>query len=162
MKIFKLLFALTIIISLVSCSQENEEIYMSKITESKSNYSKMENEILNLVNNYRDNLGLNKLIKLDIVSAVALTHSNHMSETGLVNHDNFSDRHQELVYNANAKAVGENVGFGYNSAKSVFNAWIFSDSHKHLIEDSKFTHFGISIVTNSKGRNYFTQIFIIK
>ena len=40
---------------------------MSKITESKSNYSKMENEVLNLVNNYRDNLGLNKLIKLDLI-----------------------------------------------------------------------------------------------
>ena len=49
MKIVKLLFVLTIIISLASCSQENEEIYVSKITEPKSNYSKMEYEILNLV-----------------------------------------------------------------------------------------------------------------
>lgn len=162
MKTVKLLFVLTIIINLASCSQENEEVYVSKITESKSNYSNMEYEILNLVNNYRDNLGLNKLIKLDIVSAVAFTHSNHMSETGLLSHDNFSDRHLELVNNANAKAVGENVGFGYNSAQSVFNAWIFSDSHKHLIEGSKFTHFGISIVADSNGRNYFTQIFIVK
>jgi len=148
--------------SLASCSQENDEIYINQITESKSTYSKMELEILNLVNNYRDSLGINRLSKLDIVSSVALTHSNHMSKTGLVSHVNFSNRHLELVKNANAKAVGENVGFGYNSAKSVFNAWILSDSHKHLIEDSEFTHFGISIVVDSKGRNYFTQIFIIK
>ncbi len=162
MKILKLLLTLIILSSLASCSQENDEFYVAQITEQKNTYSNMELEILNLVNNYRDNLGLKKLNKLDIVSAVALTHSKYMAETGKVSHDNFSDRHEKLVNNASAKSVGENVGYGYNSANGVFNAWILSDSHRLVIEDAKFTHFGISTETNMEGRNYFTQIFITK
>ncbi|MBT8316492.1 MAG: CAP domain-containing protein [Lutibacter sp.] len=162
MKVFILLFVVAILISVASCSQDNEEIYMTQIIDHKNTYSSMELEILNLVNNYRDSLGINRLSKLDIVSTVAFSHTTYMAEVGKVSHDNFYDRHQELVNLANAKTVGENVGYGYNSANGVFNAWILSDSHKQLIENSKFTHFGISTEKNSKGRNYFTQIFITK
>ncbi len=162
MKITKLLLTLIILISTASCKQVNDDIYIDQITEQKHTYSNMELEVLNLINNYRDSLGINRLSRLDIVSSVALSHSKHMAETGKVNHDNFSDRHEKLVKKASAKAVGENVGFGYNSALGVFNAWILSDTHKLLIEEEKFTHFGISTETNLEGSNYFTQIFITK
>jgi uncharacterized protein YkwD len=147
---------------LSSCSQDDDEIYLNQITESKNTYSKMELEILSLVNNYRDNLGLNTLNKLDIVSSVALMHSKYMAYNRKVSHDNFPNRHKKLVDNASAKVVGENVGYGYNSAEGVFNAWITSESHRLLIENSKYTHFGISTEQSDENRNYFTLMFINK
>jgi uncharacterized protein YkwD len=147
---------------LSSCSQDDDEIYLNQITESKNTYSKMELEILSLVNNYRDNLGLNTLNKLDIVSSVALMHSKYMAYNRKVSHDNFPNRHKKLVDNASAKVVGENVGYGYNSAEGVFNAWIANESHRLLIENSKYTHFGISTEQSDENRNYFTLMFINK
>ena len=98
--------------------------------------------------------------KLDIISYVAESHTVYMVETGLVNHDNFPERNQKLVESANAKSVGENVAYGFNSAKGVVDAWLKSDAHRAIIENEKYTHFGISTERNSEGRNYFTQIFI--
>ena len=83
-----------------------------------------------------------------------------MAEVGEANHDHFPERQQKLVLYADAKTVGENVAFGFNSAQSVFNAWLKSESHKKIIEYSEYTHFGISIKTDMLGRNYFTQMFI--
>ncbi|WP_298363681.1 CAP domain-containing protein [uncultured Lutibacter sp.] len=162
MKTFKLLLILMLLSCLGSCSKEDDEIYLNPITESKNSYSKMELEILSLVNNYRNTLEINKLNKLDVVSSVASTHSKYMAEIGKVSHDNFPERHKKLVSSAMAKVVGENVGYGFNTAKGVFNAWIASDSHRVLIENSKYTHFGISTEQSNDNRNYFTLIFITK
>ena len=99
---------------------------------------------------------------LNIVSVVADNHTNYMVETGKISHDNFDNRSQYLINNANAKSVGENVAFGYSSAEGVFSGWLKSESHKRVIENPYYTHFGISVELNAEGRNYFTQIFIKK
>jgi uncharacterized protein YkwD len=83
-----------------------------------------------------------------------------MAETGKVCHDNFAERHQKLVSTAQAKIVGENVGYGFTTAEGVVNAWLNSDEHRKLIEKTEYTHFGISTKKSVDGRNYFTQIFI--
>ncbi|HKJ07362.1 MAG TPA: CAP domain-containing protein [Flavobacteriaceae bacterium] len=149
---------------LTSCSQDEDGIYHNSTIEEEVYvaYTDMELEVLNLVNNYRAVRNLPALNKLNIVSYVAETHSSYMAETGLVNHDNFSKRNSELVEKASAKAVGENVAFGFNSANAVVNAWINSDSHRKILENEDYTHFGVAIETNSQGRHYFTQMFIKK
>ncbi len=157
---FKLVLFLFVSILFNSCYPEDDGIYFEKISENKSEYTDIELEILDLINDYRATKGLKTLIKLDFISSVALTHTNYMVETGEVNHDNFPQRHENLIINAGAKSVGENVAFGYSSAKSVVYAWIKSDGHRALIENESYTHFGISIEQNSKGRNFFTHIFI--
>lgn len=162
MKFFKLFLTLTILINLTSCSKENDEIYLIKITEQKNTYSNIEFDILNLVNNYRESLGINRLSKLDIVSSVALSHTKYMVETGEVSHNNFDQRAQNLIENAGAKSVGENIAYGYNSAQGTVTGWLNSDSHRKVIESASYTHFGISTKSNAEGRNYFTQIFIAK
>ncbi len=166
MKTFKPLFSILVLSLLVlsSCTQEDTEtIYeKSQVVEKPYNYTELENEILQLVNTHRENLGLNTLSKLDIISNVASTHTNYMIAIDEVNHDNFPTRQRNLVDNANAKSVGENVAYGFNSALGVVNAWIKSDGHRKIIEDPTYTHFGISTDSNIEGRNYFTQIFIKK
>ncbi|SNR36038.1 CAP domain-containing protein [Lutibacter flavus] len=143
-----------------SCSPEEDDIYFDEVLESKISYTPIENEILDLVNNYRVEKGLISLNKLNIISSVAETHTHYMVNLGELNHDYFPERHEKLVQNANAKSVGENVAFGYSSAKSVVNAWLLSDSHREIIENPGYTHFGISTDNDSQGNNYFTHIFI--
>ena len=157
---FKLALFFIVSILFNSCTPEEDGIYFEKISETKYEYTDIELEILDLVNDYRSSKGLNTLIKLDIISSVALSHTNYMVETGEVNHDNFPQRNENLIINAGAKSVGENVAYGYSSAKGVVYAWIKSDGHRAIIENEKYTHFGISTKQNSKGRNFFTRMFI--
>ncbi|MDP3313428.1 CAP domain-containing protein [Lutibacter sp.] len=150
---------------MVSCSKEDDEIYFSKANEvvvEKNSYSPLETEILNLINNHRKTLNLSTLNTLNFVSGVANGHTNYMISKGEVNHDNFSQRSQTLITMTNAKNVGENVAFGYNSAQGVVNGWLNSSSHKSIIENPSFTHFGISTESDGQGRNYFTHLFISK
>jgi len=159
LKINLLLFAF-VCIFITSCSKKDDGIYFNEINEVKVAYSGMELEILDLINAHREELGLQSLINLNIISSVALSHTNYMVETHLVNHNDFAERQENLVKKANAKSVGENVAYGFNTSKGVVNGWLNSAAHRAIIENSDYTHFGISIAQNSEGRNYFTQIFI--
>jgi uncharacterized protein YkwD len=166
MNLFKLNLLLVVIVVLSSCSVADDDgIYFDSVNEAlelKMNYSEIEMEILDLVNDYRVVKGLSPLEKLDFISSVAKTHTTYMLTTGLVNHDNFPERNEKLVTQIGAKQVGENVAYGYTSAQGVFDAWIQSDDHRKIIENENYTHFGISTECNANGRNYFTQMFVNK
>ena len=162
MKTTKLLLIVLFGIILTSCSKEDEGIYFNKLNISKTSYSPVESKILILINEYRELKNLKPLERCNIISTVALSHSQFMAKTNSLNHDNFLDRRNLLISKAKAKNVGENVGFGYKVANKVVEAWIKSDSHRELIENSNFTHFGISIEKNLNGINYFTNMFVKK
>lgn len=167
MKPLTLKLSLLVFLSVVlfSCSKESNGIYLNKTAEvinKNVSYSKIENDILNLVNKHRTSIGLGTLTKMDIVSGVADGHTDYMVKTGTISHDNFDLRAQELMDNAGATAVGENVAYGYTTAESVVKGWLNSPEHKAIIENPNFTHFGISTEANSDGRNFFTQMFIKK
>ena len=160
-----LLLLVAVVLTMSACSNEDDGIYFDKvnqISELKVEYSEIELEILDLINNYRSERGLNELQTLDFISTIAKTHTTYMLETGLVNHDNFPERNEKLVTTVGAKNVGENVAYGYYSAQGVFDAWIASEHHREIIENDSYTHFGISTECNTTGRNYFTQMFIKK
>ncbi len=152
--------------TLFSCSPEDDGIFFNETSEivnvAKVSYSSIETEILNLVNDHRSSIGLSNLNALTIISGVADGHTDYMIETGTVSHDNFSKRSQTLMDQADAIAVGENVAYGYSSAQGVVNGWLNSSSHRKVIENPNYTHFGISTEVNTENRNYFTHIFIKK
>jgi len=164
-KLFALLFLSTI---LFSCAKEEDGVYFNnantntELVNAKVVYSSMESEIISLVNAHRTSLGLNTLNTLNLVSGVADGHTEYMIEAGIISHDNFSERAQVLMSEAGAKTVGENVGYGYSTAEGVVKAWIASDSHRKIMENPDYTHFGISTGSNAENRNYFTNIFIKK
>ena len=161
-KLFALLLLTTL---LLSCAKEEDGVYFnenSEVINTKVVYSAMESEIISLVNAHRTSLGLSALSTLNIVSGVADGHTDYMIEVGALSHDNFAERAQILMEQAGAKTVGENVGYGYNTAEGVVNAWIASDGHRKIMENPDYTHFGISTDSNTENRNYFTNIFIKK
>jgi uncharacterized protein YkwD len=70
----------------------------------------------------------------------------------------FNIRYQNLVQEIGARAVSENIGFGYRAAEALLEAWINSEGHRANIERS-YSHFGISVDQDQKGKDYFTNIF---
>ncbi len=119
------------------------------------------NEILVLVNEHRATLGLDAIIKdQTYASAYAVDHTKYMIDLQQINHDNFGVRAQALR-NQGAQNVGENVAYGYNNAHDVVSAWLYSPSHKAVIEGN-YTHSGFGVVKDSGNRYYFTQLFYKK
>jgi len=152
------------VLSLSSCSKDNivqDENNISKNIELNDNfaYSSMEIETLDAINDYRISQGLTVLHQLDDITIEAFDHTKYMVSLNVVNHDNFNNRYQNLVNEIGAKAVSENVGFGYRTAEAVVKAWINSEGHRKNIEGN-YTHFGISVDQDENGKNYFTNIFV--
>jgi uncharacterized protein YkwD len=147
---------------LISCSAEEDGIYSGGLIaeDITLTYSPIEYEIVYLVNQHRENMGLNSLNTFNLASREADGHTNYMLEVGEVSHDNFGKRSKYLIDNANAIIVAENVAYGFGSAEGVVDAWLKSEKHKATIENPTFTDFGISTEANELGRNYFTNIFI--
>jgi uncharacterized protein YkwD len=149
-------------LSLSACSKDSiEDNDISKNLELNDDfaYSTIEIEILDAVNSYRKSKDLTILQKLDDITIEAVNHTEYMVSLNVVNHDNFNKRYQNLVQEIGARAVSENVGFGYRTAEAVVAAWIKSEGHRANIEGS-YTHFGISVEQDQAGKNYFTNIFV--
>ena len=151
---------------LTSCSKDsiNDEVtaYDQVVTEKVDyQYNTVEVEILDEINLYREALGLSNLRPLAELSIESEGHNEYMIEEGVVSHDNFSQRASALMNEVGAKAVAENVGYGYRTSQAVVNAWLKSKGHRENIEGG-FTHFGISVRQDENGKNYFTNIFIKK
>jgi uncharacterized protein YkwD len=150
-------------VMLISCSAEEDGIYSGtsyKVEDISLTYSTIEYEIVYLVNQHRESIGLSSLNTFNLVSREADGHTNYMLEVGELSHDNFGKRSTYLMDNADAIIVAENVAYGFGTAEGVVNAWLNSEKHKATIENPTFTDFGISTEANELGRNYFTNIFI--
>ena len=151
-------------LSLTSCSKDSVEEMDSANLNAKVPpvaYSSFELQVLDLVNNYRATQNLPELEFLDESSVLAESHNEHMILNDEVCHDDFGARYQTLVHDVHAKAVSENVAYGYSSAEAVVNAWIKSEGHReNMLGDH--THFGIAISAGSDGKYYFTNIFVRK
>lgn len=152
--------------TLFSCTKDpiNEELTSVDNVVKKAaiySYTNIELDIIAEVNAYRESLGLNALQPIGDISLTAEDHSEYMATQGQVSHDNFGQRYSDLVNAIGAKAVSENVAYGYHSAEAVVKAWINSEAHKKNIIDNH-THMGISVIADDEGKNYFTHIFVKK
>ncbi|WP_459213140.1 CAP domain-containing protein [Aquimarina rhabdastrellae] len=148
---------------MLSCSKEEIETIAPEVTNENEfltyDYTTIEEEILELINDHRSTLGLSTLEIMDIASVEAQKHNEHMITNQEVCHDYFFQRERIIKEATKATNVSENVAFGYNNAASVVNAWLNSPEHKKNLEGDH-TYFGISVIQNTEGRYYFTNIFI--
>jgi uncharacterized protein YkwD len=119
-------------------------------------------EIFNLVNDYRNSIGLQSLKWVDIIAKESEKHSRNMASKQVTfGHDGFdgrSDRIMKQIKRANASA--ENVAYtSSNDAKNVVEMWLNSKGHKKNIEGN-YNLTGIGVAKDKNGVYYFTQIFI--
>ena len=157
-KNFSLAVVVFCLCGIISCSREApEKEFSSPVV---SNYSSVETEILSLVNTHRKDLGLNELHILPEISEQADFHCQHMAKLNELCHHNFGSRFNFLKVDIEAKAMGENVGAGYQGGSALFDAWLRSKDHRKITEGN-YTHFGIA-TAKADGENYVTLIFIRK
>lgn len=158
--LLNLLFLALFLTFATSCSSESsDDLQLEDITIPET--KEIEIEIMELINAYRIENGLNALSNHDLVKSQAFSHSDYMAEEDNMSHANFYNRKSFLVNNAGASVVTENVAYGFTSAQSVVNAWINSEGHR-LNMEGDYTNFDVSAEQNAEGKWYYTNIFIKK
>lgn len=147
-----------------SCSKDESISDLEQLEEIKENEENKEDvldiseEILQLVNIHRVSLGMSALISNNLAVQLANEHTLYMIGENKISHDNFSDRADRL-FDEKAVKVGENVAAKQRTAQEVMDDWLDSPGHRENIEGD-FTHIGISVIKNSRGQYYFTQLFL--
>jgi uncharacterized protein YkwD len=129
----------------------------------KTSFSDLEEEILFHVNKYRRSIGLSTLQMNPVITTEAEKHSSNMaSKRSGINHAGFSSRVKRISNQlGSVSQSGENVAFGFTSAKDVVNGWLHSPGHKKNIEGS-FRLTGIGVAKDRTGTLFFTQLFVTR
>lgn len=117
---------------------------------------------LTLVNTHRHDLGINALIYSTEIEQKAQEHSQNMANgTVSFGHTGSSARCSAIITALGpANLCGEIVARGQETSAQVFSSWMGSSGHKSKIENSRYTHTGISVVKNDSGVSFWTQIFL--
>lgn len=104
----------------------------------------MEEELVGLVNQHRNSIGLNSLTNSAPAYKYAEEHTDYMISHNVLSHDNFDTRASKVAEETNAVSVSENVARYYTSAEKTLEGWAESASHKAAMEGD-FTHTTLSI-----------------
>ena len=153
-RLSKILVSIIFVTVIISGCKKDDETAVSP-------YSQIENDILQLVNQHRASLGKVTLTMNDIIYTECKEHSTWMASVDSMNHSGFDNRVINIHTKLGMIPVAENVAYGQTSAQEVVTAWLNSPPHKANIEGD-FNLTGISVVKDSKGVNYFTQMFVKK
>ena len=162
-KMFRALLPLAIVFTMVSCSSDSSDgTSTDKRVVTTYNYNETELKLVNLINNYRQSIGLNTLEVINHISYKSEEHNIYMIDNNVVNHDYFQQRSDNLIQVLGAARVGENIAYNYQTAENAFSAWMNSPGHRANIEGD-YTHFGISVTIDTKtGKKYYTNMFMKK
>lgn len=121
-----------------------------------------EQEVLNLINEYRKENGFselkpaNKLQELADLKAKDLVENNYFSHVS----ENLGTPFEMLKSNnIDYIVAGENLAGNINPSKAV-EAWINSPTHKANILDEQFQYTGISVIESPVYGKVFVQIFV--
>lgn len=134
---------------------ENEE---ESEEETNENSFSVTEEILELVNDHRNSIGLSSLERNTTADNLVIDHTNYMISEESIGHDNFSERAEQLQLEENAVSVAENVASGFPTAQAVVAGWLNSASHRGNIEGN-YSYTGIAAIQNAQGTYYYTQLF---
>src|SRR5680860_704302 len=117
-------------------------------------YSAEEVQFLELINDYRQQNGLNTLLLSDTVEDAARKHNLDMGHYGFFDHTSLQsdyfpegsapwDRMEAVGYNYNTY-TGENIAAGYETASQVFQGWKNSPGHNANMLKPEYKVIGIS------------------
>ena len=135
----------------VSCKKEQDP------------YSFKEESLLKLINQHREEIGLQPLQMNEFIYTKAKEHAENMAK-GLVtySHEGYFDRYNQIKEHIpNVTGGGENILYGPDTPEAVLEAWLLSTDHKKNIEGD-FNLTGLAMVKDKDGNYFYTQIFIRK
>ena len=121
-----------------------------------------EEKVHQLVNQYRQQVGLRALSLKHEISDVARQHSQNMADKVVsFGHEEFQKRTDEIKTQIMFKRTSENVAMNNSPipAQVAVRGWINSEGHKKNMEgDYDLT--GVGMARSRNGSWYFTQIFV--
>lgn len=126
----------------------------------QSEFLKMEDEILNLLNEHRKSIGKSVLSVNEYIRKEAYLHSQNMAAGKVTfSHKGFDERFNRLSGFLDISLGAENIANGPLNAKHIVSGWLASPGHRKNIEDD-FNLTGIGIAQAPNGSYFFTQIFV--
>ncbi len=109
-------------------------------------------------NSYRSAQGIRTLQEHGDLNKKAEAWAQHMASTGRLEHSNLTAGLGHLPWTA----LGENVGYSSptsNTLLSIHNAFVNSAPHRQNLLDRRFTHMGVGVATDSRGRVWVAEVF---
>jgi uncharacterized YkwD family protein len=128
---------------------------------SPERFIELENEVIRLVNEHRENHGLDALQADYRLIDLARMKSQDFIDNHYFGHDSpelGSPFDMLNRYGIDYYSAGENIAMGYLSAESVVNGWMNSEGHRKNILNPSYTHIGIGY--QESNTTYWTQLFI--
>ena len=120
----------------------------------------MEEQIFDITNMFRKQLGVGHVVWDRVVSEVAYSHSKDMENKQYFSHyrldgSGLKERLQEKdVFYLSA---GENIAAQYPDAPAAMAGWLNSEGHREALLNKQYTHLGVGVY-----RLYYTQNFLGK
>ena len=122
-------------------------------------------QVVVLVNKYRAERDLGRVAVSPPLTASSTWKSLHMAGYRYFAHDDPAppvartalERARSCGYRGGA--WGENIAWGYPSARAVMTGWIKSPGHRASIESPGFTSVGVGVATGAGGSLYWTLSF---
>ncbi|CAM4246889.1 CAP domain-containing protein [Zobellia nedashkovskayae] len=159
---FNILILIALATLMTSCSTsttEEDDLYKAVATTNEEvTISAIEQDVIDVVNDYRVSVGLNAVEFSGVAYGYANSHNEYMISEGIISHDNFDKRASKLSEEANADFVSENLGMDYTNADDILEAWKNSPTHKKVMEGN-FKYTAVSVTADENGVLYFTQLF---
>jgi uncharacterized protein YkwD len=133
-------------------------------TQAATSASALEQAVVDLTNQARQQNGLPPLQVNSALVAMAELQSNNMAQLNEMSHvlpgvgePTLESRAAAAGYNYTW--LGENIAFNYPDAASVVAAWMTSPQHRANILNPNYTDIGVGIAWNSLGQAYATEDF---
>lgn len=125
-----------------------------------SSVSAYEQQVVELVNSYRAQYGLNPVTLNTELSKVARLKSQDMKDKGYFSHTSptyGSPFDMMKQFGISYRTAGENIAMGQRAPEAVMEAWMNSEGHRANILNASYTQIGVGYVADG---NYWTQMFI--
>lgn len=139
--------------------QKKEKVYHYRNT---INWTETEDSLFTRVNDFRKSESdLQPLIKDDICYLLAHTRCDEMMKefglTGKVTHN--IEILMDTITHYDGDMARENLGIGYYSVVTCFNAWKESEDHYYNMVDPSWKYTGIAVKKDMTGRKFYCQVF---
>ena len=141
---------------LLPAAEENKKKYKSEIK-----------KVVEIINSYRKEGGLEPLVLDDTLSTVACARAEELAWSGRFSHYRPNGKFfSSILRDAGITkgSAGENIGRGYASAEDVCEAWKNSETHYENIMNPSFTRIGVGVAADPDpdGKLCWVQLFIDK
>lgn len=122
---------------------------------SAASSSKQESSIVKATNKDRAKHHIKKLTKQKCLAKYAQKQAKTQARKKKMFHQDL----QPVLSKCGMRMVGENVAYGYVSAKQLQRAWMNSPGHRSNILNKDFRKIGVGAAKDSRGRWYYATVF---